>query len=251
MHRLTMMVCALLAPCVSQAQENADLSSGTDILEEHVNFMSGFQTLQFESLVTYNVLQDSGQKISFDMQHHIRIRKPDRLFWTTLYDDAVTDSVWFSNGEFTLLKQPANVWARITAPPTISDAVDRLVDEYGIPVPFADLLTSEPQEFWLGKEILSVEYVGEAYIDGLWTDHLAIRKPGVDMEYWIRQGEEPFPVRLSFQLLDEPGQPSHAARLFDWSTSVTTEELPQFRPPVGSEQIEMVPVSSSREGSNE
>jgi hypothetical protein len=235
-------------PSVAPARDAVELPSGRDVLLRTAAFMRGHEAFQFESRATYEVVQDSGQKLSFDMWHRLKIRRPDRLFWATLHDHAVTDSVWFFDGEFTLLKQPANVWASVDAPPTIPEAVDRLVNDYGVPVPFADLFTGDPEELWLGDDVTSVEHVGEAYIDGHWTDHVSVRRPGVDFEMWIRSGEEPFPVRLAYRLVDEPGQPSHSARFFGWSTSVSPDEIPRFRPPPGSERIEMVPLAGSQEG---
>jgi len=221
--------------------DDAELPSGRDVVMSLVDFMKGHETLQFESLATYQVVQDSGQKIRFDLLHRMMMRKPDKLFWVTLYDNAVVDSVWYNQGTFTLLKQPANVWGTIIAPPRITEAVERLVGEYRVVVPFADLLSGDPAEFWLGEAVTSVEYVGEAWIDGQWTDHVTIRKEGVDLAIWIRKGEEPFPVRMAFDFTEEQGQPSYIALFRNWSSSIAPEDIPGFTPPVGSERIEIVP----------
>jgi hypothetical protein len=84
----------------------------------------------FEALVSYEALQDSGQKLQFDMLHRMRIMRPERLFWVTLHDNAAVDSAWFDSGTFTLLKQPANVWGRIELPADIPRTRGRIMSPY-------------------------------------------------------------------------------------------------------------------------
>jgi len=222
-----------------------ELPEGRDILRRNIDFMQGHPQVSFRAMVTYEVVQENGQKLHFDMLHRVAVQRPDRLFWVTLQDDATVDSAWCGNGEFTLLKQPANLWGRIDVPLGLSEAVTRLSEEYKVAVPFVDLLSGDVAELWLGDEVLSVDYIGESWVDGWWTDHVSVRKPGVDFELWIRQGEEPFPVKMALVFTDEPGLPGHTARFRGWSTAIVEGSIPSFTPPEGSERIEAVPVSEN------
>ena len=219
-----------------------DLPDGRDVVTRMVEFMSGHGEIAFEAMVTYEAVQESGQSFHFDMLQRMAVQKPGRLFWMTLYDDATADSAWFDRGEFTLLRQPANVWGQVHLPPTIPEGVERLVFEYDLDVPFADILSGDPSQLWLGEDVTSVEYVGEAWVEGFWTDHVALRKPGLDYEIWIRQGEEPFPMRVHMIYTEEDGQPDYSARFQKWVTSLPDGALPEFSPPPGSERVEVVPV---------
>jgi len=211
------------------------------IIERALAFMEGHQELAFEALVTYGAIQEDGQKIHFDILQRVAVRRPEQLYWMTVFDDASTHMAWCNRGEFTLLKQPANIWGRIIVPPSISDAVSRISNEYDIDVPFVDLLAGNSAELWLGDDVLSVDYVDPAWIDGLWTDHIAIRKPGVDIELWFRQGDEPFPVKVELVYTTEPQMPGYSARFNKWSTKVPDGAIPKFEAPTGSEQVEVVP----------
>lgn len=212
------------------------------IVRRMTEFMGGQQELMLEALVSYEAVQESGQKLHFDMLQRMALRKPNRLFWVTLYDDATADSAWFSDGEFTLLRQPANLWGQIDVPNTIPAMVRRLVDEYDLDVPFHDILAGDPAELWLGEDVSDVQYVGEAWVEGAWTEHVAIRKPGVDFELWVRKGDEPFPAKMAIVFTAEEGQPTYLARFRKWATSIPAASLPEFAPPPGSEQVELTPV---------
>lgn len=223
--------------------DNEELPDARDVVRRLGEFMSSNQHLSFEALVSYEALQESGQKLQFDMLQRMKIVRPGRLFWVTLHDNAAVDSAWFDAGVFTLLRQPANVWGRVELPADIPTAVDRLVHEYKLDVPFADLLAGDPLELWLGEDVTSVEYVAEAWVDGTWTDHVAIRKKGRDIELWVLHGDKPFPMRMRVVFTDEESQPTYLARFRKWSAAKQGDALPAFKPPPGSERVEVVPVS--------
>ncbi len=217
-------------------------SDGREVIRRHIAFMDAQQELITEAFVTYEALQDSGQKLHFDMLQQITLRRPDKLHWKILRDDSSVDTAWFSNGRFTLHKQPANLWGQVEGPDNVADLVDFLAEEYAVNAPFRDLLAGKAEELWLSDDITSVVYVGEAWVEGAWSEHVAFRKPGFDFEIWVRKGPEPFLSKLTVVFTDAPGQPTYLARFRKWATSIPDDTIFDFDPPPGSERIEVVPV---------
>ena len=85
-------------------------------------------------------------------------------------------------------------------------------------------------------------YVGEAWVNGRWTDHVAIRRPGVDIQIWVRQ-DDPFPAKVAIVFTEDEGMPSHTARFSKWSTTLPADpSLFQFIPSQEAERIDVVPV---------
>jgi hypothetical protein len=222
--------------------DGMELPDARDVILRMTEFMGNHDDLWFQALVTYEAVQEDGLKLNFDLLQQMAIRRPDRLFWMTLRDDGSTNSAWFYRGDFTLLKQPANIWGQVDLSPNITEAVESLVYEYNLDVPFADMLMSEVGELWLGEEVTSMEYVGEAWVDGYWTDHIALRMPGADVQLWVRQGPEPFPSRLNITYTEEEGEPTYSARFRNWGTTLPEGALPAFVPPPDSEELEVVAV---------
>ena len=213
------------------------------VVQRTVDFTSAQQELMTEALVSYEAVQESGQKLRFDLLQRLAAQKPDKLHWVTLNDDGTTDSAWFSDGQFTLLRQPANVWGRVRVPHTIPGMVDRLVEVYDLDVPFGDILSGDMNELWLGEDVTEVWWVGEAWVEGFWTDHVAIRKPGADIELWVRKGNEPFLAKMAVTFTEQEGQPVYTARFQEWATSVSGDIAEfSFTPPPDAEQVEVVPV---------
>ena len=223
--------------------EMEDVPMGRDVVQRTLDFMKKQEQVAFEALATYEVVQDNGQKYQFDMLHWVAIRRPDQIYWETLNDDASVETAWFDAGTFRLVKQPANLWGEIDVPPTILAALNRVAEEYNVTVPFLDLLSGDAAELWLGNEVESVSYVGESWIDGQWTEHIAIRKAEVDLELWLRKGEEPFPIKMTLVRKLEPGIPNYSVRFRQWALILPEGAIPSFAAPEGSEKVEVVPAS--------
>ncbi len=251
---MALVVLALTAGCQTQAEESVwdpsalgdqDIvpSDGSAVIERMADFMYHQDELAAEAFVTFEAVQESGQKLHFSFLQRIVLRKPDKLFWKTLRDDATVDTAWFSKGRFTMLKAPDMVWGQVDGPQKVSEMVRFLVEEYEVDVPFQDLLAGNAADLWLSDEVSSVLYVGEAWVEGAWTDHVAIRKPGVDIEFWVRKGPEPFLNQVVLVFTEDEGQPQYSARFRKWATTIPDPGVFEVSIPEGSERIEVVPVS--------
>lgn len=251
---IALVVLALTAGCQTQAEESSwDPSAlgdqdivpldGREVIERLALFMDSQDEWAAEAFVTFEAVQESGQKLHFSLLQEIALRKPDELFWRTLRDDATVDTAWFSKGSFTMLKAPDMVWGQVDGPQKVSEMVRFVVEEYEVDVPFQDWLAVEPADLWLSDEVSSVLYVGEAWVEGSWTDHVAIRKPGVDIEFWVRKGPEPFLNQVVLIFTEDEGQPQYSARFRKWATTIPDPGVFEVSIPEGAEKIEVVPVS--------
>ena len=224
------------------ADDGGELPEGREVIQRLVDFMNGTQELAVEARVAYESVQESGQKLQFEMLQRIAMRKPDQIFWVTLRDDATVGTAWYDNGRFNMIRQPANVWGEIQIPGGIAKMVQELVDDYQIVVPFPDILSGDSQGPWLGDDATSIAYIGEAWVNGQWTDHVAIRKPGIDIEIWI-QKEDLFPAKLAIVFTEEEGMPGYTARFSNWSSTLPADpSLFEFTAPPEAERIDVVPV---------
>ena len=225
------------------AEETGAVPDGRSVVGRMVEFMSSHDDLAAEALLTYEALQESGQKLHFDLLHRIAFRKSEgKLLWQTLRDDGTRDTGWIAAGEFTMVKQPANVFARIQGPVAVPQMVMMLTDEYGIDVPFEDLISGNAADLWLGDEVTSVAYVGEAFIGRHWTDHVAIRKPGLDLEVWVAQGEAPYPAKIAATLTETEELLSFVFLFREFSTVLSSPEALILTIPDDARRVDLAPV---------
>lgn len=221
-----------------------------DLLKEMSGFMGSHPTFAFEALVTYETMQESGQKLRFDLVQSIVVKQPDQLWWTTLRDDGTTNTAWFSDGVFTMLKQPENIYGQIDRLGTIPEMIDVMTNDYGIVVPFADLLANGEDPVFL-KDLESAFDAGLAWVDGAWTNHLAMRNELVDFEIWIRKDGDPVPQKIAITWKHEDGMPSFVARLRNWRFPPTTDGSQfEFVAPADAEHIEIIPAAPADQEGN-
>ena len=225
------------------------LPTADEVLEGMVALMESQQDLTVEAHITFEVLQNSGQLLSFDNVQYLAMRRPDRLAWTTVRDDATVDEVWFADGVFTMLKHPETIYGQVEdLPAEITEAVDVLVGGYGIFVPFSDLISGHARQSFL-EESDSKMYVGEAWIRGRWTHHLALRSGGFDIELWVSADGDPVPLRMGIRWKNEEGHPTYFARFRNWNlTPVFDDTTFRANLPENAEHAVMVPVVDDEGG---
>jgi len=219
------------------------------VLEGMVALMASQQDLAVEAYVTYEVLQDSGQLLSFNTVQYLDMRRPNLLAWTTVRDDATVDEVWFEDGLFTMLKHPEKIYGLVEDLPTeMTAAVDDLEEVYGIFVPFSDLISGHALQLFLGDSD-SRMYVGEAWIRGQWTHHLALRGEDFDVELWVRAEGDPVPLRMGIRWMNEEGQPSFTARFRNWDLTPDFDDTTfQADLPEDAERVVVVPIVDDEGG---
>lgn len=220
-----------------------------EVLEGMVALMESQRDLAVDAHITYEVLQDSGQLLSFHSVQYLAVRKPDLLAWTTVRDNATVDEVWFADGVFTMLKHPENFYGQVEDLPTeMTEAVDMLVDGYGIFVPFSDLISGHARQIFL-EESDSKMYVGEAWIRGQWTHHLALRSGDFDVELWVSAKGDPVPLRMGIRWKKEEGHPSFTARFHNWNlTPIFDDTTFSTDLPENAERVIMVPIVDDEGG---
>ena len=151
------------------AEEDTAHPEGRDVILRLTDFMSRQQEFMTEALTTYGAVQESGQKLHFDLLQLLAVRKPGQLYWKTLRDNATIDTAWFSDGQFTMYKEPADVWGRIRGPWNIPEMISLLRDEYNLDIPFQDLLADDAAFFGVDlPDTVPTTHQERAYTSPIW-----------------------------------------------------------------------------------
>jgi len=226
----------------AQSADVAEEPIPDEVLGATVDFLSAKNELSVTAEVTFEVLQEDGQVLHFGRAHRISLARPDRLFWETIRDDGSADSAWLADGTMAMLKRPSNVYGQIDVPTDLPAAVDELIAVYDIRIPMADLLAGRGRENLIEAPI-EKWYVGQAWIDGRWTHHIALRYEEVDLEMWTGADGDPLPVKMAITWINEVGAPSWVARFSNWNLSPSFgAETFQFQPPDDAVQVPVLPA---------
>jgi hypothetical protein len=207
------------------------------ILMGMAEFMAKTQTFSVGVSDSYDVYQQSGEKIEFDETREITVVRPDRVRVEVEESNGDKSVLTFDGKLLTMSSPSRNVYAQTPKPGAIDDAVVYFVRDLGMRLPFAVLLlTTAPEE--LDKRTKSLDYVEKTSVLGTPAHHLAGRTDSVDYQVWIADGDKPLLLRLVLTYRASQGQPQFRAQFSEWNLAPeVSSSMFAFTPPAGAQQI--------------
>lgn len=222
------------SPATPAAETDLDAKT---ILMRMAQFLSKTSRFSVNLSGSYEVLQESGQKIEFGESRKITVSRPNGLHVEVEHSDGEKHIVQYDGKEITAYSPSQNVYAQVSKPGGIDAAVMYFLKDLGMRLPLAMLLTSRlPAE--LDRRTQTLDYVEKTVIDGTPTHHLAGRTETVDYQAWIAEGAQPLPLRIVLIYKNEEGHPAFRAQLSDWNLMPEVKDSQfTFIPPEGSRKI--------------
>ena len=192
--------------------------------------------------ITYDAVQQDGQKIEFGERRQVTLLRPDKLRVDTLQSDGDSTSLIFDGKTIYLYSEKEKVYAAIPFSGNVDDAVLFAGGKRGIRIPLARMLvTTFAQQ--LDAIIETSEFVEDDALRG-GAAHLAATSANVDVQVWL--DSDKLPQRMILTYKNEPGQPQFRANFSAWKLPVKADTaLFTFTPPPGTEKIpSLVPVEA-------
>ena len=185
--------------------------------------------------MSYDVVQESGQKIQFSEVRKVQISRPNHLRVESQQSDGDAGGLVFDGKTLTLFNTGENVYSQVEQAGDVNAAVRYAVGSLGIRVPLARMLVSTlPQE--LEKLNINVDYVERNTLGSIPTDHIAVQAKDVDYQVWI--GKNMLLTKIILTYKNEPGQPQFQANFSDWNMiSSIKDSVFVFTPAKGAEKI--------------
>jgi hypothetical protein len=186
---------------------------------------------------SYEVLQESGQKIEFGESRRIIVSRPDKLRVEVEHSDGERHLVLYDGKEITTFSPTQNVYAQVAKPGGIDEAIMYFLKDLHMRLPLAALLLSRvPAE--LERRTQSLDYVEKLSLNGTPVHHLAGRTETVDYQIWIPESLQPLPLSVVLTYKNAEGQPSYRAQFSNWNLAPEIpDNLFAFTPPEGARKI--------------
>jgi hypothetical protein len=187
-----------------------------EILMHMARFLSGTQNFSVSLNSNYDAVQPSGQKIEFIENRKVILSRPDKLRAEAERSDGSRTTVVFTGKEIVLIDPADNIYATAPQPGGLDESIVYFISELGMRFPLAVLLVSQaPAE--LENRVREIDYVEKTNILGVPSHHLAGRTDTVDFQVWVRDGQQPLPMRIVLTYRTEPSQPQFRAQFVDWN----------------------------------
>lgn len=209
-------------------------------LRATTDYLASLERFSVDGQAALEVVLTSGQKLQFDNSVALTVERPNKL--RAVRKGEVADQVFYYDGnQLTLFNPDSNVYAVESVPGTLDGALDFARDELDIVAPAADLIYADAYAD-LAADMESGFVVSEkALIGGVACTHLAFRKPGIDIQIWVRNGSEPLPLKYVLTTTDMLANPQFVVTLSGWDTKPRVEaDHFRFTPPAGAKKIEFL-----------
>jgi hypothetical protein len=186
---------------------------------------------------SYEVLQESGQKIEFGESRKIIVSRPNGLRVEVEHSDGEKHIVLYDGKDITTFTPTQNVYAQTSKPGGIDAAIVYFLKDLHMRLPLAALLLSRfPAE--VEGRTQALDYVEKSEINGTPVHHLAGRTETVDYQIWIPASGQPLPLRVVLTYKYAEGQPSFRAEFSDWNLAPEIDDNQfAFSPPEGARKI--------------
>ena len=211
---------AIESPPVSIASE------AREVIDRMATFLNATKSFSLRQVSTTTVSDEVAQKFAGEMEHVVRVERPNRLAVVLAGDQPGSGTV-ISDGQSLVIHQKQKDGDRYEsspAPATLPEVVDNphlrtMLGVGGADVVTKALLAEDPAAALLeGVQELSV--AGAEEIDGSACTHLVARSESGNWDLWVATGDEPVPVKF----VPTIGQLFFGGRNVDLSSTVIFDQ---------------------------
>ena len=216
------------------------------ILRSMSSYMGSLTSFSVKADVDIEIIDLAGQKLQFSSSVDIVVNRPNKIYFSR--QGAIADIEFIYNGKtMTLYGRNLNVFFQKALTGTTDTVIETLQNEIGFSAPGADLFYSNNYDR-LAEGVLSSDYLGTSFVNGIECHYLAFREAQVDWQLWINAEGDPLPMKYIITTKWLTGAPQYAVRFRDWNTSpkIKKDQF-EFKAPKGARRIEEIHVDEMGE----
>ena len=217
-----------------------------EILQSMSKFLAGTQSFSVDADISNEIINLDGQKLQFNNRSTMLIDRPSRLH-VTRKGRFVDADIVYDGTKLTIYGKNLNVYVQKDLPGTIDDVIAGIESQTRFSAPGADLILSDPYAA-LNSGVVNSGYYGTAYIGGVETHHLGFRNAKVDLQLWVKAGDEPLPMKYVITSKWIAGAPQYSVQLSNWNVQpkISKQQF-EFSAPKDVQMIEALPVDEAGE----
>ena len=206
------------------------------------SYMGKLTAFSVDLGVDNEVLDTTGRKLQYSASTSLVVQRPGKLY--SYRQGPVSDvEVFFDGKSLTLHGKGLNAYGQMDIEGTLDDAIGQVRAETGLSMPAEDLLYSYPYT-GLMDGVVSGDYMGTGFVDGVECHHLAFRQETVDWQLWVQVGDTPLPMKHVVTSKWVTGAPQFTTRFRNWNTNpkISANRF-EFAPPGGARKLSEIRVN--------
>lgn len=220
----------------------ADELNAKHIFKVMSEYIASKRTFSFTFEANLEVITSDIQKLDFLSSGSVIVSRPNKIDLTRTGGFA-NFQLAYDGKTLGILDKSRNVFAKMEISGSIDDLVNVLSLDYGMVLPAADLLSSNPYEAMMSN-VTDIKDLGIGVIGGRKCDHLAFRTRDTDWQIWIAEGDQPYPCRFTITSKLMAQAPNYTIQIANWKTDgkVSADDF-QIKTPAGAKEVKINDLS--------
>ncbi len=186
-----------------------------EILRAMSKFLAGTPAFSVSADIGNEVITEQGQKLQFSSSATAVVQRPSRAYFSRQGGLADVE-VFYDGKQLTLYGKTLNAYLQKDLAGTLDSALNALEKGLGISLPGGDLLVADPYAALIAGATSS-GYYGIAYVGGVAAHHLGFRTPKVDWQVWVKEGDQPLPLKYVITTKWTTGAPQYSVQFSNWN----------------------------------
>ncbi len=217
-----------------------------EILRSMSKFLAGTKAFSVTADISNEFVTLDAQKLQLNGQAVALVERPSRFHVSRKGKFADAELI-YDGSKLTIFGKTANAYMQKDLAGTIDQAITALETDSGLSLPGADLLLSNPYAV-LSSGVTGSGYYGKAYVGGVQCHHLAFRTSKVNWQIWVKDGDEPLPMKYVITSKWVAGAPQYSVELRNWNTkpAIAADRF-KFSVPQGAKKLQALATDETGE----
>ena len=217
-----------------------------EIMRSMSKFLGGTKAFSVSADIGNEIITETGQKLQLNSSANLLVERPNR-FQANRQGGFADVLMNYDGAKLTVFGKVLNAYMQRDVTGTIDNAIREIERGTGLVMPGADLLLSDSYAALTGGATSS-GYYGTGYIGGVEVHHLGFRTPEVDLQMWVKTGDQPLPVKYVITTKWLAGAPQYSVQLSNWNLkpAIAANRF-NFVPPATAAKLEVLPVDETGE----
>jgi len=226
---------------LSTASEKFD-PKADETLKAMSDYLGSLSSFTMKSNIDSEIIDLKGQKIQLSSSANLAIQRPGKLN-VKRQGSLANFELYFDSKVLTIFSKDRNSYYQLSEPGNIDKVLDTMRNSLDLDAPGADLLYKDSYS-GLMANIVSSDYLGTGYVNGIECHHLTFREDQIDWQLWISVGDKPLPMKYIITTKWITSAPQHSVRFDGWNTQADIKaERFIFSAPKNAKKLETLAVN--------
>jgi len=237
-------VTAAVAESGKKTQAQAGISA-KELVKKSYKYLGSLKHYAYKATIVNEDEYADHMMLYITHNYSVAVQRPDKVR-IQVRGDVENRNTIMNNGKVSIYDLETNKYAEIPVEDDIDDALDTLIDDYGLSIPLTQLLYSDTAVSLEDDLEGDGYYFGTVNVDGKPCYYVGFPGKEWDIQLWIEKGDRPLIRRAAFVDKMMKGQPRSMIKV-SWNIDeIPDQNVFTFTVPKGAMKVEVKKIATDK-----